>query len=176
MIIKEMAILPVRAHARRLSLPQDNIGTTRRTSWKKSRWSSARDRSNIVHVVRARLLYLVSAGCHRGTYGVDMEQFELVEDEWSKQLELEDHIRHCQCSCNHLGYGNYWSYKVLYGRTQLSNPPSSHVVTNADEEPHPHQVWIPERSIGQCGVKRLRGTRVAVQHSSAPLRDPSLRV
>ncbi len=41
-------------------------------------------------------------------------------DEWHQQLQdLEDHIRHCQCSCDHMGYGNYWSYndvnnKVTY--------------------------------------------------------------
>ena len=38
------------------------------------------------------------------------EQQEL--EEWHQQLDLEHHIRHCTCSCNHMGYGNYWSYKV----------------------------------------------------------------
>jgi len=34
-------------------------------------------------------------------------------EEWMHdQLDLENHIRHCQCSCNHMGFGNYWSYKV----------------------------------------------------------------
>jgi hypothetical protein len=33
-------------------------------------------------------------------------------EEWHDQLDLENHIRHCQCSCNHMGFGNYWSYKV----------------------------------------------------------------
>ena len=31
-------------------------------------------------------------------------------EEW--HLDLEQHIRQCRCPCNHMGYGNYWSYKV----------------------------------------------------------------
>ena len=31
-------------------------------------------------------------------------------EDW--QVDLEQHIRQCQCPCNHMGYGNYWSYKV----------------------------------------------------------------
>ncbi|KZS07957.1 Uncharacterized protein APZ42_028339 [Daphnia magna] len=38
-------------------------------------------------------------------------EHELELEEWHQQLDLEHHIRHCQCSCNHMGYGNYWSYK-----------------------------------------------------------------
>jgi len=30
-------------------------------------------------------------------------------EDW--QVDLEQHIRQCQCPCNHMGYGNYWSYK-----------------------------------------------------------------
>ncbi|XP_059617098.1 dipeptidase 1-like [Phlebotomus argentipes] len=26
-------------------------------------------------------------------------------------LELQDHIKHCSCSCNHMGYGNYMDYQ-----------------------------------------------------------------
>lgn len=44
-------------------------------------------------------------------------EHELELEEWHQQLDLEHHIRHCQCSCNHMGYGNYWSYKV--GRKYL---------------------------------------------------------
>lgn len=28
-------------------------------------------------------------------------------------FELQDHIKHCSCSCNHMGYGNYMDYQVL---------------------------------------------------------------
>lgn len=27
-------------------------------------------------------------------------------------LELEDHIKHCTCTCNHMGYGNFMDYQV----------------------------------------------------------------
>lgn len=27
-------------------------------------------------------------------------------------FELQDHIKHCSCSCNHMGYGNYMDYQV----------------------------------------------------------------
>lgn len=27
-------------------------------------------------------------------------------------LELEDHIKHCSCTCNHMGYGNFMDYQV----------------------------------------------------------------
>lgn len=47
---------------------------------------------------------------HRQQQQQQEEQQEL--EEWHQQLDLEHHIRHCQCSCNHMGYGNYWSYKV----------------------------------------------------------------
>ena len=47
---------------------------------------------------------------HHHHHHFEPEQCEM--EEWSQQLDLEDHIRRCQCSCNHMGYGNYWSYKV----------------------------------------------------------------
>lgn len=28
-------------------------------------------------------------------------------------LELQDHIKHCSCSCNHMGYGNFMDYQVI---------------------------------------------------------------
>lgn len=28
------------------------------------------------------------------------------------ELELQDHIKHCSCSCNHMGYGNFMDYQV----------------------------------------------------------------
>lgn len=34
-----------------------------------------------------------------------------VTDE-NVDLELQDHIKHCSCSCNHMGYGNYMDYQV----------------------------------------------------------------
>ena len=34
-----------------------------------------------------------------------------VSDE-NVDLELQDHIKHCSCSCNHMGYGNYMDYQV----------------------------------------------------------------
>ena len=44
-----------------------------------------------------------------------LQQHELLMlEEYRQQLDLENHIRQCQCSCNHLGYGNYWSYKVSW--------------------------------------------------------------
>lgn len=27
-------------------------------------------------------------------------------------IELEDHIKHCSCTCNHMGYGNFMDYQV----------------------------------------------------------------
>lgn len=49
--------------------------------------------------------------------GRALRQHELLAlEEYRQQLDLENHIRHCQCSCNHLGYGNYWSYKVSRAR------------------------------------------------------------
>lgn len=27
-------------------------------------------------------------------------------------LELQDHIKHCACTCNHMGYGNFMDYQV----------------------------------------------------------------
>lgn len=48
---------------------------------------------------------------HQQEHHQPEQQQEL--EEWHQQLDLEHHIRHCQCSCNHMGYGNYWSYKVL---------------------------------------------------------------
>ncbi len=47
---------------------------------------------------------------HQQQHQQPEQQQEL--EEWHQQLDLEHHIRHCQCSCNHMGYGNYWSYKV----------------------------------------------------------------
>lgn len=29
------------------------------------------------------------------------------------ELELQDHIKHCSCSCNHMGYGNFMDYQVI---------------------------------------------------------------
>ena len=28
-------------------------------------------------------------------------------------IELEDHIKHCSCTCNHMGYGNFMDYQVI---------------------------------------------------------------
>lgn len=28
------------------------------------------------------------------------------------QIELKDHIKHCSCTCNHMGYGNFMDYQV----------------------------------------------------------------
>lgn len=28
------------------------------------------------------------------------------------EFELQDHIKHCSCSCNHMGYGNFMDYQV----------------------------------------------------------------
>lgn len=27
-------------------------------------------------------------------------------------IELKDHIKHCSCTCNHMGYGNFMDYQV----------------------------------------------------------------
>lgn len=28
------------------------------------------------------------------------------------ELELQDHIKYCSCTCNHMGYGNFMDYQV----------------------------------------------------------------
>lgn len=33
-------------------------------------------------------------------------------------FELQDHIKHCSCSCNHMGYGNYMDYQVRRQKIQ----------------------------------------------------------
>ena len=42
------------------------------------------------------------------SYWSDVMEHEM--EEWRN--DLEQHIRHCQCTCNHMGYGNYLSFKV----------------------------------------------------------------
>lgn len=36
----------------------------------------------------------------------------LISDDDIIDLELEDHIKHCTCTCNHMGYGNFMDYQV----------------------------------------------------------------
>lgn len=36
-------------------------------------------------------------------------------DKDNVEFELQDHIKHCSCSCNHMGYGNYMDYQVYRG-------------------------------------------------------------
>lgn len=33
-------------------------------------------------------------------------------DEDGMHIELKDHIKHCSCTCNHMGYGNFMDYQV----------------------------------------------------------------
>lgn len=30
------------------------------------------------------------------------------------QIEIKDHIKHCSCNCNHMGYGNFMDYQVCF--------------------------------------------------------------
>lgn len=56
---------------------------------------------------------MMPEGANNGGLLQVLDQHRVGEelDEWHQQLQdLEDHIRHCQCSCDHMGYGNYWSY------------------------------------------------------------------
>lgn len=34
-------------------------------------------------------------------------------------IELEDHIKHCSCTCNHMGYGNFMDYQVCFLELQI---------------------------------------------------------
>lgn len=53
---------------------------------------------------------------YHGPHGVAMHNVPpgtmLPPDEDIIDLELEDHIKHCTCTCNHMGYGNYMDYQV----------------------------------------------------------------
>lgn len=35
-----------------------------------------------------------------------------VDGDENVDFELQDHIKHCSCSCNHMGYGNFMDYQV----------------------------------------------------------------
>lgn len=37
--------------------------------------------------------------------------------------ELEQHIKHCSCSCNHMGYGNSMDYQVSASIAITRSPP-----------------------------------------------------
>lgn len=41
--------------------------------------------------------------------GLDHSNYEVAYD---IDLDLQYHIQHCPCTCNHLGYGNYLDYQV----------------------------------------------------------------
>ncbi|KAK2721262.1 hypothetical protein QYM36_003516, partial [Artemia franciscana] len=41
------------------------------------------------------------------------------KDVWEN--DLEHHIRQCPCTCNHLGYGNYWDYEVGSSTAKLQD-------------------------------------------------------
>ena len=55
---------------------------------------------------------------HYGLMAMESDRQQWVQhNHQDDQLDLENHIRHCQCSCNHMGFGNYWSYKVTFNQS-----------------------------------------------------------
>lgn len=65
-----------------------------------------------------------STFCSRGGGGGAGIDVGSADDE-NVDFELQDHIKHCSCSCNHMGYGNYMDYQVqkrgICTTTQLIN-------------------------------------------------------
>ncbi|KAJ8716085.1 hypothetical protein PYW08_013370 [Mythimna loreyi] len=54
----------------------------------------------------------------------------LMEPPWELELELRRHIETCQCTCDHMGYGNYMDYQVA---------PAAHAcLCRAITSPHAH--------------------------------------
>lgn len=53
-----------------------------------------------------------------------------MEPPWEIELELRRHIETCQCTCDHMGYGNYMDYQVA---------PAAHAcLCRALTSPHAH--------------------------------------
>uniref|UniRef100_A0A8D9EXR7 Dipeptidase n=1 Tax=Cacopsylla melanoneura TaxID=428564 RepID=A0A8D9EXR7_9HEMI len=48
--------------------------------------------------------------------------------------DLQYHIQHCTCSCNHMGYGNFSDYQVAHG-VYTAHP-------HAHPHPHPHMARV----------------------------------
>ncbi|XKL63748.1 hypothetical protein PGB90_006112 [Kerria lacca] len=59
--------------------------------------------------------------------GLDHSNYEVAYD---IDLDLQYHIQHCPCTCNHLGYGNYLDYQAACG---IENENSSVVHCTLDE-------------------------------------------
>lgn len=54
------------------------------------------------------------------TWSPSVERAENYDGAFDIDLDLQYHIQHCTCSCNHLGYGNYLDYQVSFNNVHYS--------------------------------------------------------